>query len=366
LTVPQPEPARRPAAEPTPAAGQRLDTLERRLDRTVRVAPYVILAISTVLGVIADGLGRQAPGGWPVTLAVVGLTAGWMLWMVTLHPAWRRRPGPMALYCTGLLVLIAVLVFRSPIFGLFVFTAYLHLWELLRGRWRLAGVAVAAAIHVASIFGGRLPEPTLAEVGAYLLLVAVIAAMVAVFSRWGEITTEQNEQRKRVIAELAEANAKLEAAMAENAELQTRLLAQAREAGTLDERQRMAREIHDTLAQGLTGIVTQVQAARNAADRPADWRRATSTTPSGWPGRAWRRRAGACVRSARSRWTRPASPTPWPTWSTAGRVGTGSGPRSPPPARCARCTRRSRWPCSAPPRRPWPTWQSTPTPPGSA
>jgi signal transduction histidine kinase len=29
----------------------------------------------------------------------------------------------------------------------------------------------------------------------------------------------------------------------------------------LDERQRMAREIHDTLAQGLTGIVTQLQAA---------------------------------------------------------------------------------------------------------
>ena len=35
----------------------------------------------------------------------------------------------------------------------------------------------------------------------------------------------------------------------------------------------MAREIHDTLAQGLTGIITQVQAARNAAERPADWRR---------------------------------------------------------------------------------------------
>jgi signal transduction histidine kinase len=71
----------------------------------------------------------------------------------------------------------------------------------------------------------------------------------------------------------ADANAKLEAAMAENAELQARLLAQARAAGTQDERQRMAREIHDTLAQGLTGIITQVQAARSAEDRPDDWRR---------------------------------------------------------------------------------------------
>src|SRR6202034_3642450 len=40
----------------------------------------------------------------------------------------------------------------------------------------------------------------------------------------------------------------------------------------LDERQRMAREIHDTLAQGLTGIITQLQAAEHAAGEPAEWR----------------------------------------------------------------------------------------------
>jgi len=110
-------------------------------------------------------------------------------------------------------------------------------------------------------------------VAAYLVMVAVSAGLALGFSRWGEVTTSQNEQRKRIIVELAEANAKLEAAMAENAELQARLLAQAREAGTLDERQRMAREIHDTLAQGLTGIITQLQAARHAEGRPDDWRR---------------------------------------------------------------------------------------------
>ncbi|WP_396787892.1 histidine kinase [Microbispora sp. H10949] len=48
---------------------------------------------------------------------------------------------------------------------------------------------------------------------------------------------------------------------------------EARAAGVLDERARMAREIHDTPAQGLTGIVTQLQAAEHAADDPAAWRR---------------------------------------------------------------------------------------------
>jgi signal transduction histidine kinase len=49
--------------------------------------------------------------------------------------------------------------------------------------------------------------------------------------------------------------------MEENAGLHAQLVTQAREAGILDERQRMAGEIHDTIAQGLTGIVTQLEAA---------------------------------------------------------------------------------------------------------
>ena len=67
--------------------------------------------------------------------------------------------------------------------------------------------------------------------------------------------------------------------MAENAELEARLLAQARE---VKDGQRMAREIHDTLAQGLTGIITQVQAARAPMAGPPI-SAATSTTPPPGP-----------------------------------------------------------------------------------
>ena len=35
----------------------------------------------------------------------------------------------------------------------------------------------------------------------------------------------------------------------------------------------MAREIHDTLAQGLTGIITQLEATERASRRPDQWRR---------------------------------------------------------------------------------------------
>ena len=83
----------------------------------------------------------------------------------------------------------------------------------------------------------------------------------------------QHDERGRMVDELRDANRRLEATLAENAGLHEQLLAQAREAGILDERQRMAREIHDTLAQGLTGIITQLQAAEQASADPAGWRR---------------------------------------------------------------------------------------------
>ena len=55
--------------------------------------------------------------------------------------------------------------------------------------------------------------------------------------------------------------------MAENAALHAQLLVQAREAGVADERRRLAAEIHDTIAQGLTGIIAQLQVVTSVTDR---------------------------------------------------------------------------------------------------
>jgi len=103
---------------------------------------------------------------------------------------------------------------------------------------------------------------------------------------------EQNEARKQMIVDLAQANRRLEEMMAENTGLHAQLLTQAREAGVLGERQRMAREIHDTLAQGLTGIITQLEAAQQAR------RRAARAAADGHPA-DWERRVGNATRLAR-------------------------------------------------------------------
>jgi signal transduction histidine kinase len=97
--------------------------------------------------------------------------------------------------------------------------------------------------------------------------------VVIAFSYLGEKAAEQSTQRQQMNVDLAEANRLLEETMAENAGLHAQLLSQAREAGVLEERQRMAREIHDTLAQGLIGIITQLEAVQQAAPGAARERR---------------------------------------------------------------------------------------------
>ncbi|HEX5567862.1 MAG TPA: sensor histidine kinase, partial [Streptomyces sp.] len=135
---------------------------------------------------------------------------------------------------------------------------YLHSWQYLRGAWRFAGVTATAAISVTAFFGGP-PEPVPSEILSYLLLTAGIVAAVGLFSFIGEITAQRSDERRQMVA-------RLEETLRENAGLHAQLLVQAREAGVMEERQRMAAEIHDTLAQGLTGIIAQLQVVAGTAD----------------------------------------------------------------------------------------------------
>ena len=163
----------------------------------------------------------------------------------------------------------------------------------------------------------------------------------------------------QMLDELAEANAKLATALAENAGLHAQLLVQAREAGVLDERQRMAGEIHDVLAQGLTGIVTQLEAADAAAGRPGRLAPAPGRGQAAGPRQPHRGPplgAGAAPAAARRA---PRCPTRSPRWSTAGPAHRGARRADHHRRAPGRCCPRSRRPCCGPRRRRWPTWPGT-------
>jgi signal transduction histidine kinase len=242
----------------------------RRIDRRLRLLPYAALAGSTILVVIAGAPLSHAP--LPVTAALVVVTLGWLLAMMTLQRDYDRRMPTQVIFFLGLLGLSAALIWCNTLFGFFAWTGYLYVAGF-RGRWQLVGAAGVAVLTATSQIGGfqELAKSSIWPVYAIVLAFNVLIAGAMTYL--SGVINAQSSRRQQMIEELAETNAKLEAAMTENAGLHAQLLTQAREAGVLDERQRLAGEIHDVLAQGLTGIVTQLEAADAAATRPADWRR---------------------------------------------------------------------------------------------
>lgn len=249
---------------------EEFDKWERKEHAAFSVLPYFLLAFGTVVTMLQPLWDMPVPVPAVLTLTAIALV--WVLWFYTLHPRWRQNRRLMALYYVGLMLLVATLVVLSPWYGAFAFLGYIHAFECLAGAWRFAGVAATAVPMSAAQIGGVV-NITKETWWAWLTLVTFNLLIAGAFAYFGEQTSERNQRQKRALVELGEANAKLETALAENAGLHSQLLVQAREAGVLDERQRMAREIHDTLAQGLAGILAQLQAAEQVPDSPDEWRR---------------------------------------------------------------------------------------------
>ncbi|MEU4679615.1 sensor histidine kinase [Micromonospora sp. NPDC023737] len=249
----------------------RLSAWEAREARLHRVLPYVGLAVGALLTTAAP-----APLGLPLAphLLVAAIAACWVAFFVNLHPGWAARRTLMFVYYVGLLVLSAVLVLISPWYGFFSWAGFLHSL-LLPGIWRFVGVAISAVL-AATAQGGGMPA-SLSHWLLWCVLVLFNLGAAGAMVWFSSIAERQHANRKRLVDELAETNRRLAETMRENEGLHAQLLTQAREAGVTDERQRMAREIHDTLAQGLTGIITQLEAAGQARDRRADWQRHVDT-----------------------------------------------------------------------------------------
>jgi len=243
----------------TPDSG--FDSLER-YDSLLLLAPYLLLAVPLIPYALSQS---PTAGAFGITAGVAAAAAAWITWMIRLHRGWMERPWPRWVFFIGLIAFIIALTARTPWFAFFTWIGFLYAFRFLNGAWRwIACVPIALAFGASQ--GGGFHRPTATAVAIWILLACVDLVLVGVFIQMGEKTGQQNEARKGMIAELAQANQRLEEMVAENTGLQAQLLTQAREAGAGDERQRMAREIHDTLAQGLTGIITQLEAAQQTSN----------------------------------------------------------------------------------------------------
>jgi signal transduction histidine kinase len=257
------------AARPGEVAGaDRLaDPWQARLDRLRRLLPLPLLAVSAATALGVPGSTSHDWARLEVGLPLVAAAAvGWAVVSVGLRgdasTRWRT------LVFAAHTAVAGVLVWVNGLYGVFAYIGFLFAYGL-GPRWRKAGFAVTALIVSAAIVGGY-PSAHAGRTLTYLLVAGVMLALVLTTSSITNRAVEQNQERGHMIDELAEANRRLAASMAENTELHDRLVAQAREAGVVEERQRLAGEIHDTLAQGLTGIIAQLEAAEHTCQRPSE------------------------------------------------------------------------------------------------
>jgi signal transduction histidine kinase len=235
---------------------------DRRYLRALSAVPFVMLAIAALLSQLQP-YARVADRLLVVGLAVVA--AIWVLLLYTMRwPQWQQPPGLMLVYFAGLLIIGWLLEARSGFFIAFVIVAFVQAFVILPVGWAVIGVAATSGVVYLAPPGSGWHDPS-----TWPFLVFIVALQTAAVSGGSFIgvrVMEEQEKRKRIVADL-------EAALKENAGLHAQLVAQAREAGVLDERQRLAGEIHDTLAQGLAGIITQLEAAEQLRNDPRKWQR---------------------------------------------------------------------------------------------
>ncbi|MBB4984419.1 MULTISPECIES: sensor histidine kinase [Streptomyces] len=132
------------------------------------------------------------------------------------------------------------------------FPLYFLQLHLLPTRWSLPVVALTAGAAILSYVGHGAPLNPGVFIGPLLGAAVAVATVLGYQALYRE-----SERRRRLIEELIETRAELAAAE--------------RHAGTLSERERLAREIHDTLAQGLSSIQLLLRAAERLLppDSPA-------------------------------------------------------------------------------------------------
>jgi signal transduction histidine kinase len=212
-------------------------------DKWLTWLPFGLLGLATLVSTAAAPALGDAAADVRWTLALTAVTAAWMLT--------TPRPGPVNY--TGRTALAFVLTWMNPFYAIFGVAGFFDVYDSLKGRWVYVAMLAVGITQAGSQSGGFPPDDA-AQAWVFVALIGLNAGLATAFMR----ISLRTEQRT---VDLEQLNADLEAALLENQDLQARLVSQAREAGVQEERARLAREIHDTLAQSLAGIVTQLEAS---------------------------------------------------------------------------------------------------------
>jgi signal transduction histidine kinase len=207
----------------------------------------IVLLTATAMA-LADDVGAREL--WTAYAAMAAMLVAYAVWGA---PAARTRDQRRALaYVVVVIAGTAVAVAQGGLATSLLFASFTQLWMLLEPPRRavVASIVLGVATSFAIAAQQGFDVPTLIEA---LPQMGVAIAFSVLLGLWFATTMNRSEERARLLHELRAAQAEL--AESHRAE------------GVTAERERIAREIHDTLAQGFTSVVTQAQAATAALDR---------------------------------------------------------------------------------------------------
>jgi signal transduction histidine kinase len=210
--------------------------------RVLRVCLHLLVGALLVV-VVGRALAGEAPHRVAVLAASATVAAVYAVGAAVPLVRRSRRAAAvwLAVLTVGWLVLLGLT--RDGVW--LAFPLFLLLLHLLPVRW---GVLAVVATTVAAV-GGVIGHQGSVTPGA--VLGPVLGAAVSVGTVLGyQALYRESEHRRRLIEQLTATRTEL--AAAEHA------------AGVLAERERLAREIHDTLAQGLSSIQLLLHAAERA------------------------------------------------------------------------------------------------------
>ena len=222
--------------------------------RSLTAFQHVLFVALTAVGLVrAISLGESLPAAVGLIVMLLGWYAAGVLASrrrsahgsagerETSAPSSTRRPSLW--WLLGLTVVWLALVLVSPEFVWVAFSLWLLAGHFLPWRWSVPYAAVVLAVVVVE------PWRSAGVLTVAQVIGPMIGALFALIVSRGQVRLVRlGLERERLIASLVEAHAEAES-------LHAQLAATQREAGMLSERTRLSRDIHDTLAQGLSSIV---------------------------------------------------------------------------------------------------------------
>ena len=204
------------------------------------VAAIAVALVVAAISAMAPPFGASDWGDWACVAAFLAFYFAYARWRITSPPSPHDTVAVV-----GFAVILAVGVAFEPSFAILQTFLYPFAWSIATNT---RGAVFANLLIGSAVVIGYTARYGMAGLANGIAIAALSVVFSLALGLWITRIAEYGEERAQLLAELQAA--------------QGELAALSRESGVASERERLAREIHDTIAQSLTGLVMVAQRAR--------------------------------------------------------------------------------------------------------